>query len=95
MLELIKDSIIFAFEDKVVKGNFVETSASGIYLGRDTHRAATQPRWARVVATGPECYDVNRGDRILIEPTMWTEGMVHDGVTLWRTIEKHVIAIDG
>lgn len=95
MLELIKDSIIFAFEDKVVNGNFVETSASGIYLGRDKHRAVNEPRWARVVAVGPEAYDVKRGDRILIEPTMWTEGMVHDGVTLWRTIEKHVIAIDG
>jgi len=39
--------------------------------------------------------DVKRGDRILIEHTMWTEGLVHDGVTLWRTIEKHVMAIDG
>jgi hypothetical protein len=95
MLELIKDSIIFAFEDKVVRGTFVETADSGIYLGKDTHRAATAMRWARVVAIGPEVYDVRRGDRILIEPAMWTEGLEHDGVRLWRTIEKHVIAIDG
>ena len=83
MLELIKDSIIFAFEDKVVKGQFIETSNTGIYLGRDLHRSAVTDRWARVVAIGPDVLDVKRGDRILIEHTMWTEGLVHDGVTLW------------
>lgn len=95
MLELIKDSIIFAFEDAVVKGNFVEQSASGIYLGRSTQRAANAPRWAKVVSIGPDVVDVKRGDRVLIEPTMWTTGMVYDGVTLWRTVEKHIMAIDG
>lgn len=94
MLEPIKDSIIFAFEDRVVNGNFVETSTSGIYLGRDNHRAANSPRWARAVACGPEVETVARGDRILIEPTMWTIGMVHDGITLWRTTEPNVICID-
>lgn len=95
MLELIKNSIIFVFEDSVVRGMFVETAASGIYLGKDVHLSGNAPRWARVVAIGPEVYEVKRGDRILIEPTMWTEGMVHDGIKLWRTLEKHVIAIDG
>lgn len=95
MLELIKDSIIFAFEDAVVKGNFVEQSATGIYLGRSTHRAANAPRWAKVVSIGPDVREVKRGDRILIEPTMWTTGMEYDGITLWRTAEKYVMAIDG
>jgi len=95
MLELIKDSIIFAFEDAVVGGTFVEKSSTGIYLGRDTHRAANSPRWAKVVSIGPDVVDVKKNDRILIEPTMWTMGMVYDGVTLWRTAEKYVIAIDG
>ncbi len=95
MLELIKDSIIFAFEDAVVNNNFVETSASGIFLGKNTHRAANTPRWAKAISIGPDVIDVKRNDRILIEPTMWTIGMVYDGVTLWRTTEKHVIAIDG
>ena len=95
MLELIKDSIVFAFEDAVVNGTFVEKSESGIYLGRNTHRAANAPRWAKVVSVGPDVIDVKRGNRILIEPTMWTTGMVYDGITLWRTVEKHVMAIDG
>lgn len=95
MLELIKDSIIFAFEDAVVKRDFVEKSDTGIYLGRDKHRSANAPRWAKVVSVGPEVHDVKRGDRILIEPMQWTIGMVYDGVTLWRTTEPNVIAIDG
>ena len=95
MLELIKDSIIFAFEDAVVGRNFVEMSDSGIYIGRDKYRAANAPRWAKVVSVGPEVYDVKRGDRILIEPMQWTIGMVYDGVTLWRTTEPNVLAIDG
>lgn len=95
MLELIKDSIIFAFEDAVVKGTFVEQSATGIYLGRSTHRAANAARWGTVVSVGPDVREVKRSDRILIEPTMWTTGMEYDGVTLWRTAEKHVMAIDG
>lgn len=94
MLELIKDSIIFAFEDAVVGSNFVETSSSGIYLGRDNHRAANTPRWGRVAAVGPDVDGVVRGNRILIEPTMWTIGMVHDGVTLWRTTEPNVMCVD-
>lgn len=95
MLELIKDSIIFAFEDAVAGNNFVETSASGIYLGKDNHRAANTPRWGRVVAIGPDVETVKRNDRILIEPAMWTIGMMHDGVKLWRTTEPNVICIDG
>jgi co-chaperonin GroES (HSP10) len=94
MLELIKDSIIFAFEDAVVKGTFVEQTSSGIYLGRSAHRAANAPRWGKVVSVGPDVREVQRGDRILIEPTMWTTGMEYDGVTLWRTTEKYVMAID-
>lgn len=95
MLEPIKDSIIFAFEDAVVNNNFVEQSAAGIYLGKDNHRAANTPRWGRVVALGPDVESVRRGDRILIEPTRWTIGMVHDGITLWRTVESSVMCIDG
>lgn len=94
MLELIKDSIIFAFEDKVAGNNFTETSATGIYLGKDNHRAANSPRWGRVIAVGPEVDAVKQHDRILIEPTMWTIGMEHDGITLWRTAESHVLCID-
>ncbi len=94
MLEPIKDSIIFGFEDGVERGRFVEQTSSGIYLGKDVTRDANAPRWGVVISTGPEVKTVKRGNRILIEASQWTFGMEHDGVKLWRTTEDKVMCIN-
>ena len=94
MLEPIKNSVVFAFEDKVINGRFVESTDSGIYLGKDHTRDANAPRWATVLAVGPEVDAVKNRDRILIEASQWTYGMVYDGVSLWRTTEDKILCID-
>lgn len=94
MLEPIKDSVLFAFEDDVDGGKFYQTSESGIFLGSNSHLNANAPRWGRVIAKGPDADSISNGDRILIEPTQWTFGMTYDGVKIWRTIESKIICVD-
>lgn len=93
MIEPIKNSVLFAFEDKVVNGRFVETSESGIYLGKDHQRDANAPRWGRVFAVGPDVSDISPGDRVLIENTQWTFGLEHEGITVWRTTSDKVLCL--
>lgn len=52
-------------------------------------------RWARVLAIGPKCTEVQVGDRVLVTAQKWTEGFKHDGVWLWMTTEEHILALDG
>ncbi len=94
MLEPIKDSVVFAFEDTVVNGRFVETSDSGIYLGRSEagQRDAQAPRWVKVLAVGPDVpREIVAGSRVLVEPSQWTYGMEYDGVKLWRTTADKIM----
>jgi co-chaperonin GroES (HSP10) len=93
-LEPIKNSIIFSFDDvAVVKGRFVETTESGIYLGKDYTLDAGAPRWGRVLSLGPDVKDVVDGDKILIEASQWTYEMEFEGKKIWRTTEDKVLAV--
>ena len=94
MLEPIKDSVLFAFEDEVASGKFFDKSKTGIYLGSNSYTNANAPRWGRVLAKGPDADSIKVNDRILIEPTQWTFGMVYDGIKIWRTIEPKIICVD-
>lgn len=94
MLEPIKNSVIFAFNDSVSGGRFVEQTESGIYLGKDHTRDANSPRWGRVISIGPEVVDVQPNQRILIEASQWTFGMEYDGVTLWRTTDDKILCVE-
>jgi hypothetical protein len=94
MLEPIKNSIIFVFEDEIRGGRFVEQTESGIYLGKDHQRDAQAPRWGRVISCGPDVKNVSNNDNILIEPSQWTFGMEYDGVKLWRTTEDKVLCTE-
>lgn len=93
MLEPIRNNILFVFEDNVRSdGMFGEETESGIIY--KTHNdSAGAPRWGTVLAVGPDVTEIENGDRILIEPLMWTEGFVHDGVKIWQTNDEKVMAL--
>ena len=93
MLTPLDDSILFTFIDEVNHaGLFVDSTDSGIYLGT-SHERSTKARWAKAIACGPQVTEVKPGDNIMIEKLMWTPGFPHDGVKIWRTVEKYVLAV--
>jgi len=51
-------------------------------------------RWGRVIEIGPDCRDIQPGDRVMIEAQKWTEGFKNDDVWLWMSQEDYVIFID-
>ena len=92
MLRPLGDSILFVFTDAFENGGFVNKTDSGV-LYKSFDIDAKSPRWAKVVAVGNKVEEITAGMTILIEPLRWTEGMVFDGIKIWRTTEKDVMAI--
>lgn len=51
-------------------------------------------RWAEVLAVGPTCTDIKKGDRVLITQGKWTEAARVGSVYFWMTEEEHVLLVD-
>lgn len=52
-------------------------------------------RWGTVLAVGPEVdADITVGARVLIEPLKWTNEVVFEGESYWRTDNSAILAID-
>jgi hypothetical protein len=94
-IRAIHNHIIFKFIDKTnLKGMFEESkTASGIILQSSFDESAKQPRWARIVAAGPQCSDVIKQDNIeiLIDNLKWTNGVKYNGEFVWRTDESQLL----
>lgn len=97
-VEVLKEFIVFQFEDQIDHGNrntFKETSEGGIILKSSFDAGTKEPRWAKVIAVGPEVSDdINVGSRILIAPMMWTKVSIYKGERFARTQEEHVLAVE-
>ena len=93
MIKALNDSIIFKFETEVAKGAFVDKTEAGIIIHRSHDLGAKDPRWGIVYAVGPKVEHVKVGDKILIEPLMWTEGFKYEDEKYWRTNEQKVMGI--
>lgn len=94
-LTAIRNHILFEFLDSVdAQGQFTETTQAGIHLVGHHDNSAKQPRWARVLVTGPDVYtDLKRpGCEILIDALRWTEGVVFEGKKYWKTDDGQVLA---
>lgn len=92
MLRPLGDSILFVFLDEANEKGFQNTTESGIvYKSFDTDLKS--PRWGKVLAVGPKVEEVKPGMKVLIEPLRWTDGFKFDGVKIWKTIEKEIMAI--
>lgn len=92
MLRPLKDSILFVFMDDVNYKGFSNKTATGI-IYKSLDDGLNSPRWAKVLAVGPTVDTIKPGMHILIEALRWTEGFKFDGVMIWKTVEKEVMAI--
>lgn len=92
MLRPIGDTILFVFKDKASSKGFENQTQTGItyYSFEDS---LNTPRWGIVLAVGNKVKDIKPGMTVLIEPLRWTEGFTYDGVKIWKTVEKEIIAI--
>ena len=94
-LTAIRNHIIFEFIDKIDSNNqFTQTTETGIHIVGHFDSSAKEPRWARVVSTGPTVDEdlCNPGCEVLIENLKWTEGALFEGKKYWRTDDKQVLA---
>ena len=102
-LKAIRNHIIFQFDDEVVRGKgqmfgqggFKETTEWGFELTfahHDHQEALNKARKATIVSVGHEAArDFKPGDKIIIEPTMWSTHFMHEGEPYWRTDSTKVI----
>jgi hypothetical protein len=86
--------VLFVFAEEVQDGMFIENTDSGIYLGKSIDSSAKEARWAVAAAVGPDVTQIKAGDKILIGALRWTEGFKADGMKLWKTVEKEILAFD-
>lgn len=88
----LKNNIMFKFLDETAgsKGKFNERTKGLIVLPTGLDSAQKQPRWAEVIAVGPEAA-VEVGEYIYIEALQWTFGTEVDGVKMWKTDDSKVI----
>lgn len=94
MLTPLFDGILFVFVEDFKKGIFKEETDWGFTLG-NTDETAKMGRWAKVMSVGPDISpdDLEVGIFIFIEPLMWTKGITHDGVDVWKTDISKVMAV--
>ena len=103
-LRCLRNGILFAFiQNETGHGLFEEktnwgfTMTPGSYLhGKDKEnfdRALQVGRWAKVLTIGPECEEVEVGDYVCIEPTMYTNAFMHDGIKIRKSDESKVMLI--
>ncbi len=94
MLTPLFDSILFIFVDDLRKGFFQEKTDWGFELQASPDNSTKSGRWGKVVAVGPDVSDdVDSGTFIFVEPLMWTKGIKHDGVEVWKTDVTKVLAV--
>lgn len=92
----IKNHVVFKFNDKVDHdGKFIEHHDTIHIISGDFNQSAQRPRWATVIAAGPEAdADVSTpGSQILIENLKWTMGFKIDGEMFWRTDDTQILAV--
>jgi co-chaperonin GroES (HSP10) len=95
MLRPLGNSILFAFVDDHAGGNFIPKTKSGILLTNQNLNEAHVPKWAKVLAIGPDVDEqIKVGLYILIEPLKWTIGFKHENVQIWKTDDTQVMLVD-
>lgn len=93
-LNPIKNNIIFRFIDKVdSKGQFVEETTWGLVIPGHFDSSAKKPRWAEVVAVGPDCKRVKVGRQVLVGALRWTTHFSIDNTKMWKTDENEIVAM--
>lgn len=98
MLKPILNHVIFQFEDEKTKhlgvNQFQEKTDWGFEFAI-TRDGMEMGRWARVIATGPDCDEnIQPGMRVCVDKLKWTIEFKHDGNVYWRTDSDQILMID-
>lgn len=83
-LQPLHDSVL------VADMNFHERFTSGGILipGDDGKSSGVRPRWARIIAVGPDQEDVQVGQYVLVSHGRWTRGVTVEDSTGQHVIRK-------
>jgi co-chaperonin GroES (HSP10) len=102
-LRMLRNDILFQFEDKAATWNdgklsqkgFKEVTAWGLEI-ISPEPSAKAPRWGKVLAVGPDVdqKDIKVGSRILIEALAWTNAVEINRVEYWKTNSDRVLCVD-
>jgi co-chaperonin GroES (HSP10) len=99
MLKPLKNNVLIQFLDETQgpKGKFVERGSKFLIIPALDSNQHGVPRWAKVVAVGPEADGVAVGDFALVEPMQWsfrTEPMEEFGnAPIWRTFDHNILMV--
>lgn len=92
MFSPVTNGIFFVFIDDTANDRFVNSTSSGIAIS-NTDKNQLCPRWARVIAVGPDVVDVLPDQFVLVDTGKWTEGIPFGNTKFWKTSEEHIILI--
>lgn len=94
-LKAYKNHILFRFLDAVnTRGEFERAKTSfGLELVGGFDNSAKQPRWAEALAVGPDVKNVHEGDWFLLPALRWTERVVFEDQSYWKTREEEVVCV--
>lgn len=90
-IRALHNTILFQFEDATNNKGEFESSHSSIWLKASFDESAKRPRWGIVTSAGPDCDDVQPGDRILIPALRWNIGVPFNGQKYWKTDDKQIV----
>lgn len=92
-LRAINSDIIFSFVQDIENGSFSNKTSWGLVI-KNPEADIKQPRWAKVLLKGDDVKneDINVGEYVLVEPLMWTNRIVYENTSLWKTNESKVLA---
>lgn len=94
-LRPLGNNILFAFLDDHSAVNFIPRTKSGIIQLTDkNYDEAKTPKWAVVLAAGPDvCQEILDHKYILVSPMRYTPGFDFEGTRVWKTAEPEVMAV--
>ena len=95
MITPLFNGILFIFADDFKNGLFQEKTDWGFEIKGGHQNSSKEGRWGKVVALGPDISeeDIKKGDFIFVEPLMWTRGIKHDDMDIWKTDSTKVMLV--
>lgn len=90
----ILNNFIFQFLDGTQDGRFINRTQSGIILtNKNDQEQTANPRWATVLAIGPDVEEFAVNDIVLIGAGRWSQYFTIDGTKYWKSDSNEVLAV--
>jgi hypothetical protein len=94
ILKPLSNYFLFKFVNTTRAGKFVERNSGQIILtNKNIDQQGKYARFGEVTAVGKDVKDFTIGDIVLIEPLMWTQEIVYNGESIWKSDDTKVLGI--